>query len=355
MNKVKVLIVDDSALIRKLLTELLGSDSRIEVVGSAADPFIARDKIKKLKPDVITLDVEMPKMDGLTFLANLMRLYPMPVVMVSTLTEKGNEVTMDALELGAIDFVTKPKVDVTDSIQDYKEELVEKVLAASKANLKGNNQILEHNRNSKSTISTNKPGVKKHFKTTDQIIAIGASTGGTEAIKEILIDLPADCPGVVISQHIPAGFSTSFAKRMNSLSRLNVYEATDGQQVVPGHAYIAPGDRHLTIIRDGARFITKLDDGPLVNRHKPAVDVMFDSVATNVGQNAIGIILTGMGNDGAKGMKKMHDRGAATIAQDEATSVVWGMPYEAVKLNCVDKILPIHDIAASILAYSNAA
>lgn len=353
MKKIKVLIIDDSALIRKLLTEIISSDPRIEVVGSAADPLIAREKIKLLKPDVLTLDVEMPKMDGLTFLANLMRLYPLPVVMVSTLTEHGNEVTLDALELGAIDFVTKPKMDVTHTMSDYKDELIEKIVIASKANISGKNAQTTTNKSTSSM--KNRSSQNKHFKTTDQIIAIGASTGGTEAIKEILVDLPADCPGIVISQHIPPGFSRTFAKRMDSVSRLKVYEAEDGQQILPGHAYIAPGDKHLTVVRNGAKFLVKLDDRPRVNRHKPSVEVMFNSVAENVGQNAVGIILTGMGNDGAVGLKNMHSKGAATIAQDEATSVVWGMPAEAVKAGAVDQVLPLQTISSSLMSFSNAA
>ena len=352
MNKIKVLIIDDSALIRKLLSEILATERTIQVVGTAIDPYDAREKIKKLKPDVLTLDVEMPKMDGLTFLSNLMRLYPLPVVMVSTLTEKGNEITFDALELGAIDFVTKPKLDVTKALVTYKDELVEKITAAARSNIDKNFKIIDINKKK----SCNKQRFNnKHFKTTDQIIAIGASTGGTEAIKEILLDLPPDSPGVIISQHIPPGFSTSFAKRMDSISKLNVCEMSDGQQVLPGHAYIAPGDKHLIIIRDGARFVLREDDGPPVNRHKPSVEVMFDSVAKNVGQNAIGIILTGMGQDGAQGLKRLHETGAYTIAQDEDTSVVWGMPGEAVKAGAVDVVLPIYDICDNILKFSNAA
>ncbi len=350
MDKIKILIVDDSALIRKLLTEILNSDARIEVVGSAADPLIAKDKIKQLQPDVITLDVEMPKMDGLSFLSNLMRLHPMPVVMVSTLTEKGNDTTLDALELGAIDFVTKPKLDIAQSLGDYSEELIEKVIVASQAQVhrKSNFRKYENDQASSATKVENLKLREKHFKTTDQLVAIGASTGGTEAIKEILIDLPADSPGIVISQHIPPGFSASFAKRLDSLCRLKVYEASDRQQILPGHAYVAPGDQHLKIVRDGAKFIIRLDDGPLVNRHRPSVDVMFDSVAENVGQNAIGVILTGMGADGADGLKRMHNKGASTIAQDERSSVVWGMPGEAVKRQAIDNILSLEKISLAL-------
>ncbi len=344
---IKVLIVDDSALIRKLLTELLESDPRIKVVGAAADPYIARDKIKKLRPDVLTLDVEMPNMDGLTFLRNLMRLHPLPVVMVSTLTEKGNEVTLDALDSGAIDFVTKPKTDVAETINNYKNELIDKIIVASEAKIQVYDETkLNSNQSSNRT---------KHFKTTDQIIAIGASTGGTEAIKDILIDLPPDSPGIVISQHIPAGFSSSFAKRLDSLSKLKVYEASDGQQILPGHAYVAPGDKHLKVVRNGAKFLAQLDDGPAVNRHKPSVEVLFNSIAENVGQNATGIILTGMGADGAVGLKNMQEHGAFTIAQDEQSSVVWGMPGEAVKIKAVNKIIPLNQITSELIELNRAA
>jgi two-component system chemotaxis response regulator CheB len=363
-DKVKVLIVDDSALVRQILTEILNRDPGIEVVGSATDPFAARDKIKKLNPDVLTLDVEMPRMDGLTFLSNLMRLRPMPVVMVSSLTESGASVTLQALELGAVDFVTKPKVDLAHTLDDYALEIREKVRMAARARV-------QERRGSPGTsaapvvptrpqASTEKytadvilqrDGPRRPFKTTESIIAIGASTGGTEAIKEVLIRLPQYCPGVVITQHIPEAFSGPFARRMDSISALSVCEARDGQQVMPGHAYIAPGDRHLMLMRDGARYVCRLNDGPPVNRHRPSVDVLFRSVAANAGLNAVGVILTGMGDDGAQGLKEMHEAGSPTIAQDEQTSVVWGMPGQAVKLGGVDKIMPLETIPAQIMRY----
>jgi len=354
-NKIKVLIVDDSSLIRKLLSEILSSDRGIEVVGTAQDPFVAREKIKKLQPDVITLDVEMPRMDGITFLKNLMRLHPIPVIMISSLTEKGADVTLEALESGAIDFVSKPKLDLAHSLPDYTHEIVSKVKAAANANIHAVTQtpssIVEvAAKNSADVIlEKNNRATKKHFKTTDTIIALGASTGGTEAIKEVLMRMPADAPGMVISQHIPEAFSGPFSKRMNSCSAMTVYEAHDGQQILPGHVYIAPGSHHLLIERDGARFVCRLNDGPPVNRHRPSVDVMFRSVAQNVGHNAIGVILTGMGDDGAAGMKELHDAGAGTIAQDEKTSVVWGMPGEAVKLGGVDSILPLNSVPGKII------
>ncbi len=353
MAKIKVLIVDDSALIRQMLTEMLKSDNGIEVVGVAHDPLIAREKIKLLKPDVITLDVEMPKMDGITFLRNLMRLHPLPVVMVSSLTEKGADITLEALELGAVDFVSKPKTDVAHTLTNYAEELIRKVKSAAVARVRPLVRRLEKNTTLSPKHSADaileKSTRKKHFKTTDKIIAIGASTGGTEAIKEVLIALPPNAPGIVITQHIPEAFSGPFAKRMDGVSQMTVCEARDGQQIVQGHVYIAPGNRHLLVDRDGARYICRLNDGPRVNRHKPSVDVMFRSVAENVGHNAISVLLTGMGDDGAKGMQEMQDTGAPTIAQDEKSSVVWGMPGEAVRLGCVDTVLPLQMISGKIL------
>lgn len=353
MAKIKVLIVDDSALVREMLTEMLNSSPDIEVVGVAHDPIMAREKIKRLNPDVLTLDVEMPKMDGVTFLANLMRLRPMPVVMVSSLTEKGADITLEALELGAVDFVSKPKTDLAHTLEDYREEIIAKVKVAAVARVRRRDTsapaMSEVVPKQSADVVIEKVQRTKLFKTTDKIIAIGASTGGTEAIKEVLSRLPPHSPGVVITQHIPAAFSLPFAKRMNSCSPMTVCEAADGQQIVPGHAYIAPGSAHLMVVRDGARYICKLNDGPPVNRHKPSVDVLFRSVAQNVGPNAISVILTGMGDDGARGMKEIHEIGAPTIAQDEKSSVVWGMPGEAVKLGCVDTILPLDKIAGKII------
>ena len=317
---------------------------------------MARDKIKALNPDVITLDVEMPKMDGITFLSNLMRLHPMPVVMVSSLTEKGAEVTLEALELGAVDFVSKPKADVAHALENYTEEIIAKVKAAAKVRVKpivrakNNGIVFSPKHNADAVIA--KSERKRPFKTTEKIIAIGASTGGTEAIKEVLMALPPNAPGTVITQHIPEAFSGPFAKRMNTVTAMTVYEARDGQQILPGHVYIAPGNKHLLIQRDGARYICRLNNGPPVNRHKPSVDVMFRSVAENVGPNAISVLLTGMGDDGAKGMQEMKNAGAPTIAQDEKSSVVWGMPGEAVKLGCVDVILSLPMIAGKLINLS---
>lgn len=350
-KKIRVLVIDDSALIRKILTDLLNSARDIEVVGTAPDPLIAREKIKALNPDVLTLDVEMPKMDGISFLSNLMRLRPMPVVMISSLTEKGADVTLQALELGAIDFVSKPKLDLASGLASYTEEILEKVRVAATAKVRtapGSSGISPVYDSSKISSKRSKLH-SKLYKTTDKIIAIGASTGGTEAIKELLSRMPANSPGIVITQHIPETFSKPFAERMDRSSAMTVFEATDGQQIIAGHVYIAPGDRHLLIQRNGARYICKLSDGPPVNRHRPSVDVMFRSVAQNVGPNALGVLLTGMGTDGAQGLREMHNIGSKTIIQDEKTSVVWGMPGEAHKLGAADFIEPLEQISERVL------
>ena len=356
MKRIKVLIVDDSALVRKMLGEILSSDPEIDVIGVAQDPFIAREKIKELNPDVLTLDVEMPRMDGLTFLTNLMRLRPMPVVMVSSLTEQGAEVTLQALETGAVDFVTKPKIDLANQLGEYSEELIAKVKMAARVNanlLASKSSALEPPPKLSADAVLSKTPLKKHYRTTDRIIAIGASTGGTEAIKDVLIQMPPDSPGIVITQHIPEAFSAAFAQRMNSVSAINVKEAQDNDQILPGHAFIAPGNAHLMLVKDGAKYRCRLHDGPPVNRHRPSVDVLFRSVTQNAGPNAIGVILTGMGADGADGMLEMQRAGAQTIAQDEKTSVVWGMPGEAVKRGGVDTVLPLRKISAKLVELSS--
>lgn len=347
---IRVLVIDDSALIRKLLTAILSSVSDIEVVGAARDPIVARDKIKELKPDVLTLDIEMPRMDGLSFLANLMRLRPMPVVMVSSMTEKSADVTLQALELGAVDFVSKPKVDISAGLEQCAAEIIEKVRVASRARVRPQDTQKPEVIPKYSADAVIKTKDKKHIVTTEKIIAIGASTGGTEAIKQILCDMPAHAPGIVITQHIPETFSRAFAERMDRFSAMTVFEASDGQQILPGHVYIAPGNMHLVIRRSGARYICKLNEGPPVNRHRPSVDVMFRSVAQNVGPNSIGVLLTGMGSDGAAGLKEIHDAGGPTIIQDERTSVVWGMPGEAYRQGGVDSIYPVDEIAKKLLA-----
>lgn len=344
---IRVLVVDDSALMRKLMTELLNSDPEIEVVDTAMDAYAAREKIKKLNPDVLTLDVEMPKMDGVTFLSNLMRLRPMPVVMVSSLTTNGADLTMRALDIGAVDFVSKPKIDLEHSLEDCAEEITTKVKSAARTSV---DLIRRVSADVDKKLNTPAPSsnFKIDYQTTHKIIAIGASTGGTEAIKDVLVPLKPDCPGIVITQHIPPVFSRSFAERMDSCSSLKVSEAKDGQEILPGHAFIAPGDQHLEVVRDGARYRCRLHSGEPVNRHKPSVDVLFDSVAKNVGRNAIGVILTGMGKDGAAGLKRMSSAGAKTVAQDEQSCVVWGMPRAAVKEGGVDVELPLANIAGKI-------
>ena len=351
-ERIRVLIVDDSALVRTLLTEMLSAAPDIEVVGAAADSHAAREKIKRLNPDVITLDVEMPRMDGITFLRNLMRLRPMPVVMVSSLTERGADVTLDALSLGAVDYLPKPKIDLAATFAEYGDELADKIRTAARASVRALDprRIALRPPGPAHSVDAVLPrgGAARPLRTTDRIIAIGASTGGTEAIKEVLARLPPDSPGVVITQHIPKAFSGPFARRMNDCCAVSVMEAQDGQQVLAGHVYIAPGDQHLMVIRDGARYICRLDDGVPVNRHKPSVDVLFRSVAQNVGRNAIGVILTGMGKDGARGLKEMLDNGSHTIAQDEASSVVWGMPGEAVAIGAAEHVIPLENVAAKI-------
>lgn len=337
---IRVLIVDDSALMRKLLTEVLSSDPDIDVIGTAPDPFVAREKIKALNPDVLTLDVEMPRMDGLTFLENLMRLRPMPVVMVSSLTERGAEITLQALELGAIDFVTKPKIDLEAGLRQYADELLSKIKVAARARVRHANAP-----------PPPPPAARRTLRTTEKIIAIGASTGGTEAIKVVLERMPPDAPAIVITQHIPAMFSAPFAARMDRCSAMSVCEAQDGQLIVPGHCYIAPGSLHLKVERSGARYYCRLSDAPPENRHRPSVDTLFRSIVDQVGINAVGALLTGMGEDGARGLLAMRQAGSHTVAQDEVTSVVWGMPGAAVKLSAAERVLPLDHIAAQLLEW----
>ncbi|QSX77581.1 chemotaxis response regulator protein-glutamate methylesterase [Lysobacter solisilvae] len=336
---VRVLVVDDSALVRRLMTELLGADPGIQVVGTAADPYIARERIKQLAPDVLTLDVEMPRMDGLTFLRNLMRLRPMPVVMVSTLTQAGAQVTLDALELGAVDFVAKPSLDIARGLTDYAGVLTTKVRQAARA------RVTRIGMQSTSHAYDGPPG----YRTTDRLLALGASAGGTEAIRDVLSRMPADGPAIVVAQHIPAAFSGPFAERLNRHSRMTVVEATDGQPLLAGHAYVAPGGAHLRVVRSGARWYTAIGDDAPVRGHRPSVDVLFESVAAHAGANASAALLTGMGDDGARGLLALRKAGAGTIAQDEGTSVVWGMPGAAVALNAAHEVLPLPAIAHRLL------
>jgi two-component system chemotaxis response regulator CheB len=355
MKKISVIVVDDSALVRQLLSDILNADAEIEVVATAADPYQAREKIKIFNPDVLTLDVEMPRMDGVTFLRNLMRLRPMPVVMVSTLTEHGAQVTLEALELGAFDFVAKPKLDLSHTLADYAEEITSKVKAAAVVNLSALERRSGPGAADKLTadaVLAPLAGKATRLKTTEKVIAMGASTGGTEAIKHVLCALPAGAPGIVITQHIPVAFSAAFAKRVDGFAAIQVRQAEEGEQILPGHAYIAPGDKHLLVERSGARYYCRLNDGPPVSRHKPSVDVLFRSVAQHVGPNAVGIMLTGMGSDGAQGMLEMRQAGAVNLVQDEKTSVVWGMPGAAIKAGATEKALPLQKIAAEIMALS---
>jgi two-component system chemotaxis response regulator CheB len=335
-QRIKVLVVDDSALMRQLLTALLSADPQIEVVGAAQDPYDAREKIKALCPDVLTLDIEMPRMDGLTFLDNLMRLRPMPVVMVSSLTERGADATLSALSLGAVDWVAKPKLDVAAGISEVGQEIVSKVKAAAQARVTARPPAVPR--------SPARPRAPRPLVTTDRIIAIGASTGGTEAIGTMLSNFPPDAPGTVVVQHIPEVFSARFAARLDGELAISVREARDGDQVLIGHAYIAPGNHHLRIERNGARYICRVSQDPPINRHRPAVDALFRSVADQAGANAVGVLLTGMGADGAEGMLEMHKVGSPTIAQDQETSVVWGMPREAIKRGAATEVLPLDAI-----------
>ncbi len=354
MNKIKVLIVDDSALVRSMLTEILSASSEIIVIGTARDPLDAREKIKKFNPDVITLDVAMPKMDGITFLKNLMRLRPMPVVMISTLTEKGSDVTLEALEIGAVDYVEKPKINFKEDFNLYADEIIEKIKIASTANVKEyDSNSCFHKRLSGDHSTKFEVGKKIKFTRTNKIIAIGASTGGVEAIGELLSRLPAHSPAIIISQHIPYDFSKSFAERMNRSCELNVCIPNDGDVILPGNVYVAPGNMHLLVEKYGNDYICKLNDGEPVNRHKPSVDVMFRSISKNVGSNAIGILLTGMGSDGAQGLLEMRQSGATNIAQDEESSVVWGMPGSAYKMGAVDKLMPLNKIPNELMRICN--
>jgi two-component system chemotaxis response regulator CheB len=347
VSKIRVLVVDDSALVRSLVAEIINRERDMECVGTANDPLIAREMIRELNPDVLTLDIEMPKMDGIDFLGRLMRLRPMPVVMISTLTERGADVTMRALELGAVDFVAKPRIGLVDGINDLAGQIVDKVRVAASAHIR---RVVATN------LNTGDAGVFPRSQiqsigriSTEKLICIGASTGGTEAIKEVLIHMPADSPGIAITQHMPPGFTTSFAARLNGLCQITVQEAVHGARILPGHAYIAPGGKQFRVDRSGANYICVVEDGELVNRHKPSVEVLFKSVARVVGPNAFGIMLTGMGNDGAKAMKEMKDAGSYNYVQDEASCIVFGMPREAILHGAADEVLPLCGIAGALL------
>jgi two-component system chemotaxis response regulator CheB len=339
MKKIRVLCVDDSALVRGLMTEIINSQADMEVVAAAPDPLIARELIKQHNPDVLTLDVEMPRMDGLDFLERLMRLRPMPVVMVSSLTERNSEVTLRALELGAVDFVTKPKLGLRDGLMEYSDLIADKIRAAA------------HSRPRQPASQTPpRRRLQRPFSTTEKLVLIGASTGGTEAIRQVLEPLPANSPAIMITQHMPAGFTRSFVQRLDNLCAVQVHEAEDGQRVLPGHVYLAPGGvAHMKLARSGANYVVKLEYSEPVNRHRPSVDVLFHSAAQVAGKNAVGVILTGMGKDGAQGMLAMKQAGAVTFAQDEASCVVFGMPREALHIGAADCAVPLSEMSERIL------
>lgn len=380
-GRIRVVVVDDSALVRSILKTVIDAQPDMQCVGVAQDPYVAREIIRELNPDVITLDVEMPRMDGLDFLEKLMRLRPMPVVMVSTLTERGAETTLRALELGAIDFVAKPRLGVAQGLQELTTEIAEKIRIAARARVSRRAGMAPAAGSATGASASNGPasltsgmtrtgsapggaagpaspiaasqGAARIYSrvSTEKIIAMGSSTGGTEALREVLSVMPADGPAVMITQHMPPGFTRNFADRLNSLCRMRVKEAEDNERVLPGHAYIAPGGRQMRVRRNGANYMVQIDDGPPVNRHKPSVDVLFRSVAEQVGKNAIGVMLTGMGRDGADAMRVMRDAGAWNLAQDEASCVVYGMPREAVAAGAVEEIVPLNKIAEHILAH----
>ncbi|RLD61001.1 MAG: chemotaxis response regulator protein-glutamate methylesterase [Bacteroidetes bacterium] len=350
MKKISVLIIDDSAVVRQALTHILESDPKISVMGTASDPFVAAKKIQNQVPDVITLDIEMPRMDGLTFLKKIMTQHPIPVVIISSLTEKGSETALRALEYGAVEIINKPDLSSKKAIEESKIMLCDVVKAAAMSRVKrkkitiSNQTISVAPKLSADAVITRK-GSKSMIKTTEKVVAVGASTGGTEALKTFLTDLPTNSPGIVIVQHMPEMFTKSFAERLNQLCKITVKEAQNGDTVIRGQALIAPGNHHLILKRSGARYYVEINDGPLVNRHRPSVDVLFRSTALYAGKNAVGIIMTGMGDDGAKGLLEMKQTGAHTIAQDEQSSVVFGMPKEAIKLGAADKILSLEKIA----------
>jgi two-component system chemotaxis response regulator CheB len=355
-GKTRVVVVDDSALVRGLLAEIIDRQPDMCCVGAASDPLVAREMIRNLDPDVITLDVEMPRMDGIDFLSRLMRLRPMPVVMVSTLTERGADVTLKALELGAVDFVAKPKIGVADGLRQLGADITEKIRTAARARV---SRLAGAPPAAAGSAAPSAPAVPATLASlgrlsTEKIIFIGASTGGTEATREVLVQLPADCPAVMITQHMPPGFTRSYAARLDGLCRIRVAEAQDGERVLPGHAYIAPGGMHLSVERSGANYIARVQDGEPVNRHKPSVEVLFDSAARVVGRNALAVMLTGMGGDGARAMRTMKDAGSFNLVQDEASCVVFGMPREAIAHGAAHEVLPLQRIAPRLLEWLRA-
>jgi two-component system chemotaxis response regulator CheB len=351
-TKTRVVVVDDSALVRGLLAEIIDRQTDMCCVGAAADPLVAREMIRNLNPDVITLDIEMPRMDGIDFLSRLMRLRPMPVVMVSTLTERGADVTLKALELGAVDFVAKPKIGVADGLRQLGADITDKIRTAARARVHRLPSAQQAQAAAGAPAAAAPASLGRL--STEKIIFIGASTGGTEATREVLMQLPADAPAVMITQHMPPGFTKSYAARLDGLCRISVAEARDGERVLPGHAYIAPGGHHLSVERSGANYIARVQDGEPVNRHKPSVEVLFNSAARVVGRNALGVMLTGMGADGAKAMKAMRDAGSWNLVQDEASCVVFGMPREAIAHGAANEVLPLAQIAPKLIEWLRA-
>lgn len=354
MDKIKVLIVDDSAVVRQTLAEILSSDPFIEVIATASDPFVAAERIREQVPDVITLDIEMPHMDGLTFLQKIMSQHPIPVVICSSLSEKGSASGIRALELGAVDIITKPKMGTKQFFEESRIYICDVVKAASMVNIKrsySRKHEVEPKLSADVIIAKNTS--KAMIQTTEKVVVVGASTGGTEALRIFLESFPPDSPGIVIVQHMPENFTKAFAKRLDSICRLTVKEAEDGDTVIRGRALIAPGNFHMLLKRSGARYYVEVKEGPLVSRHRPSVDVLFRSASRYAGQNAVGVIMTGMGDDGAKGMLELKEAGAHTIAQDKETCVVFGMPNEAIKLGAVEKIIPLHNISSNVLTMCN--
>lgn len=344
-DPIKVLVVDDSAVVRQALSDILNADPQITVVATAPDPLIAESKISRERPDVITLDVEMPRMDGLTFLKQIMARDPLPVVMCSSLTERGAEVTMKALQYGAVDIINKPRLGAKQFLEESRIQICDTVKAAARARVRRLASLVNAPEPKLTAdVMLERPRTAENFQTTEQIVALGASTGGTEALRIFLQALPYDAPGIVIVQHMPQHFTKAFAARLNGICRISVKEAADGDTVIPGRALIAPGNQHMLLKRSGTRYYVQIKDGPLVCRHRPSVDVLFRSVARYAGMNAIGVILTGMGDDGARGMLEMKSAGAVNLAQDEASCVVFGMPHEAIKLGGVNKVLSLEKL-----------
>lgn len=351
-KKIRVLIVDDSALVRQTLEDILRSDPAIEVMGSAANPYIAAEKMRDDIPDVITLDVEMPRMDGITFLRKIMTQHPLPVVMCSSLTEANSETALKALEYGAVEIIQKPRLGTKQFLEESRIRICDSVKAAAQVQVRRHvaRPVVQPKLTADAVLE--KPSSRAMIQTTEKVVVVGASTGGTEALRTFLEAIPLDSPGIVIVQHMPEQFTASFARRLDSLCRISVKEAQDNDTLIRGRALIAPGNRHLLLKRSGARYFVEIKDGPLVCRHRPSVDVLFRSAARYAGKNCVGVIMTGMGDDGAKGMLEMKTAGAKTLAQDEKTCVVFGMPQEAIKLGGVDKVLPLEKLAAEVMRLS---